>query len=215
MKSFVIYLTIFFIVTTYIRGFLGLDKYKFYENPYLEKKLEHIKESHSNKKNSKKVTNKFAHIKRPLLDKPEPLLDYSSILGTQLQPIEQKYLQIGIEKNLAKVWFSKDPNREKFKVVIDIKKHDISTHRYISTYGGKRHYRIDQKSSIRINYKVFDSSGKVVAKGFIPYHVLVKAASYWDFIESERLAKKRLFLRIGQKIANSLNSKRFYILRHY
>ena len=215
MKSFVIYLTVFFIVTTYIRGFLGLDRYKFYENPYLKKKLEDKKENSSNKTNSKVVVNKFAHIKKPLLDKPVPLLDYSSILGTKLQPIEQKYLQIGIEKNLAKEWFSKDPNREKFKVIIDIKKHDISTHKYVSTYGGKRHYRIDQKSSIRIYYKVFDSSGKMLAKGFIPYHVLVKAASYWDFIESERLAKKRLFLRIGQKIANSLNSKRFYILRHY
>ena len=211
MKSFVIYLTIFFVVTTYIRGFFGLDRYKFYENPYLKEKLQHLKNESAHITTHNYIHPKFVHTKKFRLDKPAEILDYSSILGTKLQPIEQKYLQLGIKQNLAKDWFSKDPTRQKFKLILDIQKHDLSTHRYLSTYGGKRHYRIDQKSSIKIHYKVINSKCFIVAKGLIPYNVIVKAASYWDHIESERLAKKRLYLRIGQKIANSLNSKRFYI----
>lgn len=210
MKSFVIYLTIFFVVTTYIRGFLGLDNYKFYENPYLKEKLKSKKET-STLKTIDTTTRKFASTDKPLLKESVCRLDYSSILGTKLQPIEQKYLQLGIEKSLAKEWFSKNINKERFKLIIDIKKNDISTRKYVTEYEGKRHYRIDQKSSIKIHYKVYNNRGKLVTKGFIPYNVLIKAASYWDFIESERLAKKRLFLRVGEKIASSLNSKRFYI----
>ena len=209
MKSFVIYLTVFFIVTTYIRGFLGLDRYRFYENPYLAEKLKHIS---SENRNSKFANKKFVHSKKALLEEPEVLLDYSSILHTKLQPIEQKYLKEGINKHLAKEWFSKDPSREKFKLSVAIKKHDISIRRNITTHKGKRYYHLRQKSIIRIYYKVFNSKGVLITKGYIPYHVIVKALSHWDFIESERLAKKSLFLRIGEKIANSLNSKRFYIL---
>jgi len=209
MKSFVLYLTIFFVVATTLRGIFGLDRYRFYENPNLKKKLA------ENKKHKKRATtHKFLNLKKFKFDKATPILEYSSIFGTKLLPIEQKYLQEGIKKHLAKEWFTKTQNRDKYKLVLNIRKHDISTHRYITMHKGKRRYRIDQKSNIRITYKVLNSNGVVVAKAFIPYNVIIKAASYWDFIESERLAKKRLYLIIGEKIANSLNSKRFYIFKH-
>ena len=211
MRSFVIYLTVFFVITAYIRSFFGIDNYKFYENPYLKDKLQNFNYSHNNIQYPSYNNLKFAEVKKFRLDKAAPLLEYSSIIDAKLQPIEHKYLKLGIERNLAKDWFSKDITREKFKLVVDIQKHDLSTHRYLSKYDGKRHYRLDQKSSIKIEYKVINSRGFVVFKGTIPYNVLVKSASYWDHIESERLAKKRLYLRIGEKIANSLNSKRFYI----
>ncbi len=208
MKSFVIYLTVFFVVTTYIRGFLGLDRYKFYENPYLVK-LEKEKQSKKNHKINKFTQSK---VKKYQLDKPVAMLDFSTVIGSNLLPIEEKYLDIGIKNNLAKEWFTKKPDENKFKVVISIKRHIVSSKRYVSTYEGKRHYIIEKKIKININYKVYNSKDLVVAKAFIPYNVLIKSVSKWDYLESERIAKKKLFLKIGQKIANSLNSKRFYIL---
>ncbi len=202
MKSFVIYLTVFFVVATYIRGFLGLDKYKFYKNPYLTK-LEKTTKSHTLKKTA---YNKYHS------QNYAALLNLSITSNSSLLPIEEKYLKIGLKKNLEKEWFSKDDNREKFKIVVSIKKHILSSKRYVSTYEGKRDYIIKKKIKININYKVYNSKDLVVAKAFIPYNVLIKSVSKWDYLESERIAKKKLFLKIGQKIANSLNSKRFYIL---
>lgn len=210
MKSFVIYLTVFFIVTIYIRGFLGLDNYKFYKNPNLAK-LE------TSKKNSKShiVKNIEQRIKHQTYNSNQdiPLLDFSISSNTDLLPIEEKYLNIGFKKHLAKEWFSKKLNREKFKVVVSIKRNSVSKRKYVSTYKGKRHYIIEQKVKININYKVYNSKGLTVAKGFIPYNVFIKSDSKWDYLESERIAKKKLFLNIGQKIANSLNAKRFSILK--
>ena len=208
MKSFVIYLTVFFVVATYIRGFLGIDKYKFYENPNLSKLTKESTKSHTVKKITQYVKPRVHNTQEAI-----PLLDLSIASSTSLLPIEEKYLNIGLKKHLAKEWFSKNLNRGKFKVVVSIKRNNVSIRKHVSTYEGKRHYIIEQKVKININYKIYNSKGLVVAKDFIPYNVFIKSVSKWDYLESERIAKKKLFLNIGQKIASSLNAKRFYILK--
>ena len=205
MKSFVIYLTVFFVVATYIRGFLGLDKYKFYKNPNLAKLKE---SSHKVKKTEQYLKPQNYYSKEGI-----PLLDLSVSSNTNLLPIEEKYLKIGLKKHLEKEWFSKKINRGKIKDVNSIKRNNVSIRKYVSTYEGKRHYIIEQKVKININYKVFNSKNSVVTKGFIPYNVFIKSVSKWDYLESERISKKKLFLKIGQKIASSLNAKKFYILK--
>ena len=215
MKSFVIYLVVFFIIASIIRGQKHINSTKpsdFFHNPFLEKNgtvKKHFKE--------KNKLYKPAYIKSSprKLDKPILKLDISSILTTQLQPIEQKYLQKSLKKHLFKRWYTKNPTFKQFKLAIEIDKKLISQRRYVKTIKGKRQYRLEEKFKIKIKYKVYNSSGKLILNGMIPYKVLVKSGSFWDYIECERLAKKELFMHIGKKIANILNRKYYYITQKF
>jgi len=215
MKSFVIYLTIFFIIASIYRGRtfkVDTNSSKYFHNPFLNK------QQNSNKHN-KHIEPKIAkpkYVKESVhkLKEPQLILDISSILSTQLQPIEQKYLQKSIQKYLSSRWYSKNPYAKSFKLTVDIDKNLISSKRFIRNINKKRQYRIVEKSKIKIKYKIYNSSGKLLLNSYIPYNVIIKSASFWDFIESERLAKKELFTHIGKKIANSLNRRFYYIVSY-
>jgi len=215
MKSFVIYITSFFIIVSFIRAQFGIhdSNLKFAKVPDPKEKL--AKKDNNSSKFAKIKYIKPAHKQKPKkLEKPEPTIELASFFGTSLQPIEQKYLKYGLKQYLAKRWYTKDPKREKYSLSIEVRKRDIVNKRYLVTYKGKRHFRLYNKSKIKIYYRVYNEKGTLILKGLIPYNVIVKSGSFWDYIESERLAKKKLFTRIGQKVANELNRKYYYILNY-
>ena len=216
MKSFVIYITSFFIIVSFIRAQFGIhdSNLKFAKQPDPKEKLKKFKDSNSSKF-AKIHYIKPTHKKKPkVLEKAEPTVKLESFFGTSLQPIEQKYLKYGLNRYLSKKWYTKDPNKIRYSLSIEVNKRDLVNRKYLVRYKGKRHFRIYEKSKIKIYYKVYNDKGDLILKGLIPYNVIVKAGSFWDHIESERLAKKKLFTRIGQKVANELNRKYYYILNY-
>lgn len=207
MKSLVIYLTSFFIIASFIRAQLGIhDKNdRFFKLPGLEEKLK------SKDKNSSKVAK--AQIRQvKLLKKPEPIIKFASLFDTKLKPIEYKYLKYGFKKALSKKWYSTNARGVRFTLNVKIDKKILDTQKFVTLKDGKRFYKIYQKCKIKIYYKLFSDNGKLVLKSTIPYNVIVKAGSHWDFLESERLAKKKLFTQIGIKLANDLNRRYNYIM---
>ena len=208
MKSLVIYLTVFFIVASFIRAQLGIhDKSdRFFKLPGLEEKLKQNK----SKANPKFIDNKNRYVK--LLKKPEPIVKLASLFDTKLKPIEYKYLKYGFKKALSKKWYSTNPRGARFTLNVKVDKNILDTKKYVTMENGKRFFKIYKKCKLKIYYKLYSDSGKLILKSTIPYNVIVKAGSHWDFLESERLAKKKLFTQIGIKLANELNRRYNYIM---
>ena len=209
MKSLVIYLTSFFIIASFIRAQLGIhDKNdRFFKLPGLEEKLK------NRDKNSSKVKVVKSQVKQlKVLKKPEPIIKFASLFDTKLKPIEYKYLKYGFKKALSKKWYSTNPRSKQFTLNVKVDKKILDTQKFVTLKDGKRFFKIYQKCKIKIYYKLFSDNGKLVLKSTIPYNVIVKAGSHWDYLESERLAKKKLFTQIGIKLANELNRRYNYIM---
>jgi len=204
MKAMVIYLTLFFIIASIIRAKLGIeyDSALFYKNPNLEKTLV--------KKEKKLLPNRVKVPKKGI--KRETVITLSPLIETKLTPIEYKYLKKSLLAHLSSKW--KHFKAAYYTLNVDIKKDDISKKRKLILKKGKKYYLLYQKSKIYISYELVANNGISVVKGYIPYKVIVKSASKMDYLDSLRLAKKRLFSRIGQLIANDLN-KKFYYIQNY
>jgi len=203
VRSFVIYLVVFFFVAVLIRGqkhISSANSENYFHNPYLDKQN---KTSHKTKQY--KVSKSYQY------SDPRLILDISFNSANKLKPIEQKYLAISLKKHLSKRWYTKRAIAKRYRLHIDINRLKISQKKYLTHKNGKRQYRVEERSKIKIKYKVYDRDGNLIINGLIPYKVLVKSASLWDSIEAERLAKKELFTQIGKKLAFSLNKKYYYI----
>jgi len=186
-------------------GDLGIEYSKslFYQNPNLEKVL--------NKKRVKLLPNEI-EVPKKLIRKNGYIIDLVPILETQLTPIEYKYLKKSLYKYLStNYWYRYNLVNEPLTLNIDIEQNNILNKKRVFGRKGKKYFFIYQKNKIYIHYKVVSNDGITIIKGYIPYRVIIKSHSKRNFDESLRLAKKSLYSRIGQLIANDLNKKYYYI----
>ena len=119
MKSFVIYLIVFFISASLIRGIFGIhnkaDTDRIYKNPYLEAKLKKKRQEKEQKlKKEHKTKQHLSH------SNSKATISTLEIVGDNLKPIEKKYLKLGIYNNLSNKFSNIDPNIGNLRLVIDI-----------------------------------------------------------------------------------------------
>jgi len=203
MKGFVIYLTVFFIVVSIFRAQIykvDTNSSKFDHNPYLEKIKNRDKVA---KSKPKKVKPK----------KSKPLIDIT-FADNNLPKSEQAYLSNSIEKNLSKKWYIKEASLKRSKLTLSINRNIISKQKYTKTINGKKKYIIKTKNDTNIKYKIYSYNGDLILSGTIPSKILLKAGSGLSYSQAEELASKNFYDHIGQKVANLLNKKIYYIINY-
>jgi len=211
MKSFVIYLIVFFISASLIRGIFGIhskaDINRIYKNPYLEAKLKKKREEKEREaKKHPKTDQQISH------SNSKATISTLEITGSDLKHIEKKYLKLGIYNNLSKKFSNIDPSIGNLRLVVTIDKQKFTPKIYTSIEEHKIIYHYDLDTQINAIYNLYNKYGKRLARDQVFVKRIIKGVSDENALESERLARKSLFATIGKKIADSLN-RRTYILR--
>jgi len=211
MKSFVIYLIVFFISASLIRGIFGIhDKTdRIYHNKYLDAKLkEKKKEQQKYEKKHPKAKQQISH------SSVKGSITKIETKGSDLKPIDKKYLKLSIRNNLSKEFSNIDPKYGNLKLVIDINMQKFTPKIYTTTRENKLIYHYDLDTQINAIYNLYNKFGKRVARGQAFIKQIVKGKSDVNALESERITRKTLFSIIGKKIATDLNKKTFIFKLH-
>jgi len=212
MKSFVIYLIVFFISASLIRGIFGIhnkvDTARIYKNPYLEAKLrEKRKEKEQEAAKKQKTKHKISH------SNSKATISKIVVKGEDLEPIEKKYLKLAISNNLPKEFSKIDPSIGDLKLVIDIDKQKFTPKVYTKVKEHKVIYHYDLDTQINAVYNIYNKYGKRLARDQVFIKRIIKGVSDENSLESERLTRKSLFDTIGKKIAKSLHNKTYILIK--